>query len=182
MSKTDRALSAVFGVPEIKSFDLDDEPDAMVPVVANTATNVAQVAPPSTDVVVSGSVEQIDTDTQFVKDTLRSLLGTGKDALESLVEIAKDEERASHFEAIAGMINQLSGVAMSILDAENKRQKLKAGLGETGGPTVVNNTQNNVVFQGTTAELQAFLDQQDKQNAIEVEAREVEDDDEEDDE
>jgi hypothetical protein len=163
MSKTDRALSAVFDVPEIKSFGVDDdEPDEMLPAVANQATNVAEIATPSTE-LTAGSSEQIDADTQFVKDTLKSLLGTGKDALESLVEIAKDEERASHFEAIAGMINQLSGVAMGILDAESKRQKLKTGLGEV--PQTVNNIQNNttnqVVFTGTTAELQAMLNQSD---------------------
>jgi hypothetical protein len=96
--------------------------------------------------------------------------------LESLIEIAKEEERASHFEALGGMINQLSGVAMGILEAESKRQKLKTGLGEVpgGGAPTVNNTQNNIVFTGTTPELQAMLFKNefiDDDDVIDVEAK-----------
>lgn len=175
MAKTDRALSGVFGVPELKSFGVDeDEPD-MLPVVQSTTDVVEATTATSGAIVATDNSAQIDADTEYVKNTLKNLLGKGQDALETLIEIAKEEERASHFEALGGMINQLSNVAMGILEAENKRQKLKAGLGEA--PQVVNNTQNNtVVFNGTTAELQAMLHQQG--DVIDVQATEHEEEDE----
>ena len=169
MAKTDKALSGVFGIPELASFPDVVEPDTP-PAVAQSTTVVAQSTTDGALVPVDHAA-QIDADTEYVKNKLKALMTQGEDALESLIEIAKSEERASHFEALGGLINQLSGVAMGILEAEGKRQKLKIGIGEV--PSVVNNTQNNIVFNGTTAELQAMLH---KNDVIDVEATEQEED------
>jgi hypothetical protein len=136
----------------------------------------APIEEQSTEVVVydDGIAAQIDQDTEFVKHKLKSLLEQGQEAFAVIVEVAKTEESPRAFEVVSTMMGQMKDVAMGILDAEGKRQKLKAGLGEEGqGAQTVNNTQNNTtVFVGTTADLQRMLDQEEP---IDVEVIEKED-------
>jgi hypothetical protein len=169
MTRLDRSLSKVFGVPELgASAEEPMEEQEQFPVAAVPENSVI-VAEPQSD------SDQIDEDTAYVKHKLKSLLANADEAFEVIVNVAKTEESPRAFEVVSTMMGQMKDIAMGILDAEAKRQKLKAGLGEEGQPQTVNNTQNNTtVFVGTTAEFQRMLDEEDAREAavIDVEAKE----------
>jgi hypothetical protein len=174
MTKLDRSLSKVFGVPELGASEIQGPSmeEQEYPVADVQSTSLTSNEHQSTAIVTvpDSAGAQIDEDTEFVKHKLKSLLANGESAFATLAEIAKAEERASHFEALTAMMNSMSSIAMGVLDAEKKRQQLKAGLGEEGQPVAqtVNNTQNNTtVFVGTTADLQKMLDAED--DVIDVE-------------
>jgi hypothetical protein len=178
MTRLDKSLSKVFGVPELGASEIQGpsmEKEFPAPAVVESTSVMSKEQQYPVTVPDSQSA-QIDEDTEFVKHKLKSLLANGENAFATLAEIAKAEERASHFEALTGMMNGLSSIAMGILDAEGKRQKLKAGLGEEGQPAqTVHNTQNNTtVYVGTTADLQRMLDEED---VIDVEAKPQQDED-----
>jgi hypothetical protein len=178
MTRLDRSLSKVFGVPELGASAKEEPMEEQEFPVATVPENSVIVAEPNSD------SDQIDEDTAYVKHKLKSLLANADEAFEVIVNVAKTEESPRAFEVVSTMMGQMKDIAMGILDAEAKRQKLKAGLGEEGQgqAQTVNNTQNNTtVFVGTTAEFQRMLDEEDAREAamatvIDVEAKQQDED------
>jgi hypothetical protein len=99
----------------------------------------------------------IDDDIDAVRSNLYSLLEKGETALEDLTEIAKAEESPRAFEVLNSMLNTMSDISMKLLEIEERKIKMKkmrtdsSQQSDATNPTTVN---NNVVFVGTTQELQ----------------------------
>lgn len=89
------------------------------------------------------------------RTSLRNLLDQGEHALTNMIQIAVQTESARGFEVVSSMIKTMSEVSkdlISLHEATNKAKK-RSGADDKPQPQQVNNTQNNVVFQGSTSEL-----------------------------
>ncbi len=102
---------------------------------------------PSTDIVEVKDV--VENDADFARQNIRDLITKGNDAVNHIVEIAKQSEHPRAFEVAAGMLKNLADMNKDLLEIQKRKQDLQ--------PKVTNNTQNisvdKAVFVGSTAEL-----------------------------
>ena len=98
----------------------------------------------------SNGVEE-DTDFRYTRENLYNLLERGQDAVEELLEIAKQSEHPRAFEVVGQLIGKLTETNKELMGLHKTKKELSIEKG--GGDVNV----NNAVFVGSTAELQKLL-------------------------
>ena len=91
-------------------------------------------------------------DYEYSRDTYYELLEKGKDALDTMVEVARESEHPRAYEVLSGMIKNLSDVNDKLMDLNKKVKDLQ------DDPKKIENQQNNI-FLGSTADIQKLLHQ-----------------------
>ena len=105
------------------------------------------------------------TDYEYSRDTYYELIEKGKDALEDMVNVARESEHPRAFEVLSGMIKNISDVNDRLMDLNKKKKELD----QKEVVKQVENQQNN--FYLSTAELQKMMT---KGDVIDVEPDESE--------
>lgn len=132
--KVDDSLSNVFGVETIP--------------VHNTEVITKDgeiITPPN---------QKVENDYDTARTNIRELLSTGKAALEHALEVAKSSEHPRAFEVVGNLMKQLADVNQQLMDIHQQKQKLD-GPKEVAKSREVTN--NNVIFTGSTADLNKML-------------------------
>ena len=96
-----------------------------------------------------------DTDFRYTRENLYNLLERGQDAVEELLEIAKQSEHPRAFEVVGQLIGKLTDTNKELLNLHKTKKDITT---ESTPKTVSNN-----LFVGSTAELQKLL--KNKKNA-----------------
>ena len=96
--------------------------------------------------------EDIQDDYELTRDTLRNLIISGNQTLETMMEIARASETPRTFEVTSTMINTIAGTAKELMALQKQMKELRKGTVEEQGPQVIKQ-QNNIVFQGSTSDL-----------------------------
>ena len=97
-----------------------------------------------------------DQDFEIAREHILSVLNKASEATQKIALVADEKEDARSYEVLNGMLGTITAASMSLLDIHQKKNKL--GVEDPNKPVgVVNNTQNNVVFNGTPADLKKFL-------------------------
>ena len=91
-------------------------------------------------------------DYEYSRDTYYELLEKGKDALDTMVEVARESEHPRAYEVLSGMIKNLSDVNDKLMDLNKKVKDLE------DDPKKIENQQNKI-FLGSTADIQKLLRQ-----------------------
>ena len=108
------------------------------------------------------AVETVNTpleeDFDFVVENLKELIAQGKDTIDELILIAKQSQHPRAFEVIATLMKAVADMNNDIINAHKKKNDIVPASAEHSKGT--RNVTNNNLFVGSTAELQAFLDQQ----------------------
>ena len=109
------------------------------------------------DLVQHSLVQTVTTDNknndyEYSRDTYYELLEKGKDALDTMVEVARESEHPRAYEVLSGMIKNLSDVNDKLMDLNKKVKDLE------DDPKKIENQQNNI-FLGSTADIQKLLRQ-----------------------
>jgi hypothetical protein len=104
--------------------------------------------------VITVNDNKIEDDYDVTRANLRSLLTTGQDALVQALEVAKQSEHPRAFEVVGNLMKQLADVNQQLMDLHQQKQKLDAPK-EGGSKKEVTN--NNVIFTGSTAELNKLI-------------------------
>ena len=102
-------------------------------------------------VVVPVGNDDIDKDYAYQRQNFYSLVERGQDAIEGILEIAKESEHPRTYEVAGQLIKTVAEVTEKLGDLQEKMKKLK---------DVPNNAPKNVtnaLFVGSTAELQRML-------------------------
>ena len=96
--------------------------------------------------------DDIESDYKYARENLYNAIERGSDALEELVELAKQSQSPRAFEIVGQMIKTLTDANKDLLEVQKKVKDLKKE--ETSkGP----NNVTNALFVGNTAELQKLL-------------------------
>ena len=98
----------------------------------------------------------VKNDYDYSRETYYELIEKGKDALENMIEVARESEHPRAYEVLSGMIKNVSDVNDRLMDL-NKKQKEMDKKEET---KQIENQTNNV-FLTSTADLQKMLQQDD---------------------
>ena len=88
-------------------------------------------------------------DYQYARENLYNLIERGNDALEGILELAKEMEHPRAYEVASGLIKNVSETTMELLRMQKELKLMKEG---ESPKTNVNN-----LYVGSTAELQEML-------------------------
>jgi hypothetical protein len=104
--------------------------------------------------VITSSGNKIEDDYDITRNNLRELLTQGQATLTSAIEVAKQSEHPRAFEVVGNLMKQLADINQQLLDLHQQKAKLDAPKGEAAKKEVTN---NNVIFTGSTAELNKLI-------------------------
>ncbi len=108
--------------------------------------------------------DKINNDYDYSRETLYELIEKGKDALENMIEVARESEHPRAYEVLSGLIKNVADVNDKLQDL-NKKQKQ---LNDEERPQQVENQQNNF-YLGSTSDIQKMLRED---NVVDVEPEE----------
>ena len=125
-------------------FDLEVEDGSFIEVEAD-----------ETDVVESNPKErEVDTEEDYVqsRDNYYKLIAQGNDAMEYVLDVAKQTDKARDFEVFGQLLKQTSEINKELIDLQIRMENLKS-IERKGNPTKV----TNALFVGSTADLQKLI-------------------------
>jgi len=128
--------------------EIDENLDNILEIAENLP-KVTRGVPPRVMPEINGVEE--DTDFRYTRENLYNLLERGQDAVEELLEIAKQSEHPRAFEVVGQLIGKLTETNKELMGLHKTKKELSIERG--GGDVNV----NNAVFVGSTAELQKLL-------------------------
>jgi hypothetical protein len=114
--------------------------------------------------------EQIEDDFDFSRDQYYKLVRNGDEAIELMMDLARESEAPRAFEVLATMIKTNAEIADRLMDLQKKKkdtlrvEEPKSGL----VPQLPNGVTNNNLFVGSTQELAKMIEERQavKQNTI----------------
>jgi hypothetical protein len=99
-------------------------------------------------------------DYQLARQTLRNLIVKGNVVLDDVASLAKNSEHPRAYEVTGQIIKNLSDVSKDLLNLQKQAKELK------GQDPQNINTQNNIVFAGSTNDLLKLLNKKDDSDII----------------
>ena len=99
----------------------------------------------------SDELDDVDADYKYQRDNFYNLIEKGQNAIEGILNVAKESDHPRGYEVAGNLIKQVAEVTEKLGDLQEKMKKLK---------DVPNNAPKNVtnaLFVGSTSELQKML-------------------------
>jgi hypothetical protein len=102
-------------------------------------------------------VENLEQDQQddydLARQTLRRVILKGEGTLDDMLELAKNSEHPRTYEVAGQLMKTMSDLSKDLIGLQKTVKDLKPKT----NPDKVNNTQNNIVFAGSTQDLLKML-------------------------
>lgn len=95
----------------------------------------------------------VEEDYKKSRETYHKLIDKGTDALDYILEVAKQTDEARAFEVVGQILKATSDVNKELLDMQKRMIEIKEIEVKSGPKNVTNNT----LFIGSTKDLQQFL-------------------------
>jgi hypothetical protein len=102
---------------------------------------------------VADKKKEVDTDYEYSREVLYDLIEKGRNALEDMIEVARESEHPRAFEVLSGLIKNTADVNDKLLDLNKKHKDINTDPVKQ----IEGGTTNNNVFVGSTADLQRML-------------------------
>ena len=116
----------------------------VVETATQTSTLPEVVKPKSTD-------DDVDNDYKYQRENFYQLIERGQDAIEGILELAKETEHPRSYEVAGQLIKNIADVTEKLGDLQSKMKKLKEV------PNSAPRNVTNALYVGSTAELQKML-------------------------
>ena len=142
--KDDERIKAPKDYARIKAPD-DYKRSPVMKMPAQELLNTGQVSP-----VVDMS-EDVENDYAYQRQNFYNLVERGNDAIEGILELAKESEHPRTYEVAGNLIKQVAEVTEKLGDLQEKMKKLKEV------PDNAPKNVTNALFVGSTAELQKMI-------------------------
>jgi len=101
--------------------------------------------------VIKSNEDDIDNDYKYQRENFYNLIERGQDAIEGILDIAKESDHPRTYEVAGNLIKQVAEVTEKLGDLQEKMRKLKEV------PNSAPKNVTNALFVGSTAELQKML-------------------------
>ena len=99
----------------------------------------------------SDKLKDVDADYKYQRENFYNLVERGQDAIEGILEIAKESEHPRTYEVAGNLIKQVAEVTEKLGELLEKMKRLKEV------PNTAPKNVTNALFVGSTAELQKML-------------------------
>ena len=127
----------------------DTRIDEILEITSLVPTTELKPEPPARIIPKSGKDDDIDYN--YARENYYNLIERNQDAIEEMLEIAKQSEHPRAFEVVGQLIKSGLDANKELMGLHKPKKELSI---ERGGHTT---TVNNAVFVGSTAELQKLL-------------------------
>ena len=131
----DEKINEVLGIPTVKSIKDLPEKKTTPPVPRLEDKNK----------------EDVDNDYKYSRENYYNLIERGQDAIQGILDIAKEGQHPRAYEVAGQLIGQVAGTVDKLQDLQKKLKDLKEL------PKTANANIKNALFVGSTAELQKML-------------------------
>lgn len=101
--------------------------------------------------VIKSNEDDIDNDYKYQRENFYNLIERGQDAIDGILDIAKESDHPRTYEVAGNLIKQVAEVTEKLGDLQEKMRKLKEV------PNSAPKNVTNALFVGSTAELQKML-------------------------
>ena len=98
--------------------------------------------------------DRIKNDYEYSRDTLFDLIDKGRNALEDMIEVARESEHPRAFEVLSGLIKNVADVNDKLMDLNKKHKDINV---KEQPSLPQGQTTNNTVFIGSTTDLQKMI-------------------------
>tara|TARA_B100000900_G_C20352703_1_gene622995 strand:+ start:85 stop:465 length:381 start_codon:yes stop_codon:yes gene_type:complete len=117
--------------------------------------------------------ENVENDYEYSKRTYYDLIEKGQNALDDMIDVARNLEHPRAYEVLSGMIKNVSDVNDRLMDLNKKKKDFyKNDIKQIEGTTT-----NNNLFVGSTTDLQRMLKNvSDNDNVVDINERKPSDD------
>ena len=132
MRNSDDVLDNVLGITDVVE-------------TSTSQVTLPEVNPPST------TSEDVDNDYKYQRENFYRLVERGQDAIDGILELAKESEHPRSYEVAGQLIKNVADVTEKLGDLQEKMKKLKEV------PNSAPKNVTNALFVGSTAELQKML-------------------------
>ena len=99
----------------------------------------------------SDDLDDVDADYKYQRDNFYNLIEKGQNAIEGILNVAKEADHPRGYEVAGNLIKQVAEVTEKLGDLQEKMKKLKEV------PNSAPKNVTNALFVGSTAELQKML-------------------------
>ena len=99
----------------------------------------------------SDELDDVDADYKYQRDNFYNLIEKGQNAIEGILNVAKESDHPRGYEVAGNLIKQVAEVTEKLGDLQEKMKKLKEV------PNSAPKNVTNSLFVGSTAELQKML-------------------------
>ena len=139
---------------------LDDEP-TNIEVVEAEPVDIELVDEDKNPINTISCKEDAKQDYEMGRQTIHQLISAGQEALEGVLDLAKQSDQPRAYEVFAITLKNLADATDKLLDMQKKARamdgiKISKDGSTTQSGDVIHN--NNTFFTGTTEELHALLD------------------------
>jgi hypothetical protein len=129
-------------VNEILGIEPDNKP---------TLESLIKVGNPSVPRIEDTNKSDVDNDYKYSRDNYYDLIQKGQEAIEGILEIAKEGQHPRAYEVAGQLITNVAQTVDKLQDLQKKLKDLK------NLPKTANQNIKNALFVGSTAELQKML-------------------------
>ena len=117
--------------------------------------------------------ENVENDYEYSKRTYYDLIEKGQNALDDMIDVARNLEHPRAYEVASGMIKNVSDVNDRLMDLNKKKKDFY----KNDTKQIEGNTTNNNLLVGSTTDLQRMLKNvSDNDNVIDINERKPSDD------
>ena len=127
----------------------DDVLDNVLGITDVVETKTSQVTLP--EVTPPTTSEDADNDYKYQRENFYRLVERGQDAIDGILELAKESEHPRSYEVAGQLIKNVADVTEKLGDLQEKMKKLKEV------PNSAPKNVTNALFVGSTGELQKML-------------------------
>ena len=117
----------------------------------NYVHKTESIKTPVTKIPTQEVSQDIDNDYAYQRQNFYNLVERGNDAIEGILELAKESEHPRTYEVAGNLIKQVAEVTEKLGDLQEKMKKLKEV------PDNAPKNVTNALFVGSTAELQKMI-------------------------
>ena len=133
---------------------LDDKVNEILGIEATekpTLESIVKIDNPSVPRIKDPNKPDIDSDYEYSRENYYDLIEKGQQAIEGILEIAKEGQHPRAYEVAGQLIASVAGTVDKLQDLQKKLKELK-NLPKTASPQI-----KNALFVGSTKELQQLL-------------------------
>ena len=133
---------------------LDDKVNEILGIESTekpTLESIIKVENPPVPRIQNKNKADIDSDYEYSRENYYNLIEKGQQAIEGILEIAKEGQHPRAYEVAGQLIASVAGTVDKLQDLQKKLKELK-DLPKTASPQI-----KNALFVGSTKELQQML-------------------------
>jgi hypothetical protein len=116
-----------------------------------TLESIVKIDNPSVPRIKDPNKPDIDSDYEYSRENYYNLIEKGQEAIEGILEIAKEGQHPRAYEVAGQLIASVAGTVDKLQDLQKKLKELK-NLPKTASPQI-----KNALFVGSTKDLQQLL-------------------------